>query len=73
MAENIRGKKDVFNDSIGGIITGSLVGLRSGSLYASAGASAALGVGMLCVNLLGGTMGSVGDLAVERRKEVYRS
>lgn len=71
MAENIRGKQDLWNRVIGGAAAGSLVGLRTGSIYASGGASFACAFMAFFVAAVGGTLGPVDDKALERYQAIY--
>lgn len=72
VAEDVRGKQDIWNGAIAGIAAGSVVGLRSGSLYASAGACGAFAAMSIILEILGGTMGPVEDRNAERRADLYR-
>lgn len=71
LAENIRATDDMWNRVIGAMTAGSLVGLRTGSLYTSGGAAAALGFMSAAVYLCGGEFGPHDDGVLERRRAMY--
>lgn len=72
IAENTRDKKDMWNGVIGALAAGSLVGLRSGSMYVSGGAMAALAAMSAAVDLFDGNFGPMDDSVIERRRAIYR-
>lgn len=73
IAENLRGKDDVWNRVIGAGTAGSLVGLRTGSIGVSIGASFACACMALSVGILGGTWGPSQAITTEKRESIYRA
>lgn len=73
LAEDMRGKHDLWNRVIGGAAAGSLVGLRTGSVYASGGAAFACGVVAFAIGALGGTIGPVNNPGLARREAIYKA
>lgn len=67
MAENMRGKQDLWNRVIGGAATGTLVGVRTGSIYAGGGASFACAFMAFFLGALGGTVGPMDESVFKRR------
>lgn len=73
MVQNARGKKDPLNPAMAGCAAGTVVGLRSGSLYVSGGACASFAFVAAFLDVLGGTMGPTHDRTTERRREMYNA
>jgi Tim17/Tim22/Tim23/Pmp24 family len=75
LLESSRGKHDVWNKAIAGCAAGSLVGVRSRSVYASSGACAAFAAMNLFLDAVGGNPGSAfGDNPnLVKRRKIYET
>lgn len=67
IAQNARGRKDAFNGAVAGCAAGSIVGLKTGTVHASAGACAAFAA----VSALIETVGFGASDGSKRREKVY--
>lgn len=73
IAENVRGKKDMWNRIIGAGTAGSLVGLRNSSVAVSAGASFACAFMAFFGEAVGGSWGPSPEVTREKREAIYRA
>ncbi|PXF42548.1 Outer envelope pore protein 16-3, chloroplastic/mitochondrial [Gracilariopsis chorda] len=72
LARDTRNKDDMWNSVIAGAVAGSLVGIRSSSLYMSAGAAASLASVSALYHIFDGQFGAPKDnRVVQRRKAIY--
>ncbi|KAI0565884.1 Tim17/Tim22/Tim23/Pmp24 [Gracilaria domingensis] len=72
-AHGVRDKDDMWNSVIAGVVSGSLVGLRTGSLYISAGAASSLAAVSALYHIFDGQFGPREDNpGIRRRRAVYQ-
>lgn len=73
LLQNNRGKDDHWNRIIAGACAGSVVGVRTGSFFVSAGASATMAGAMALAHLFNYSVGSTDKDYFKKRKElIYR-
>ncbi|CAN8076986.1 unnamed protein product [Agarophyton chilense] len=72
-ARGVRDRDDMWNSVIGGVVAGSLVGLKSGSFYISAGAASSLAAVSALYHIFDGQFGPQADNpGIRRRRAVYQ-
>lgn len=69
LLRNNRDKDDVWNRVIAGSLAGSLVGLRTGSLFVSGGAAAAIAFGTCLLHLTNDKIGPMNEEEIFKKHE----